>query len=221
MRLIKTIALLTGLGVAVLAGGQAEAARGGSSSRGTQVTRTAKAPGPAVRAARASAAPASRREVRAVAAPRAFRAVVPRVAARGADRGRAFAAAPLRGRAFTAAPSRGRIVAAAPLRGRMVVARAGSRQAKALPGTRHANRVLDRAEMRQMASAACLRRDSRGRCTGPRLAGFISSAQAAPAPARSWHAGLPASDGEQMACPEGTMATLARGHSDTIRCMPL
>ena len=36
-----------------------------------------------------------------------------------------------------------------------------------------------------------------------------------------WHAGLPAADGEQMDCPTGTMAVLARGHSDTFRCMPM
>jgi hypothetical protein len=36
-----------------------------------------------------------------------------------------------------------------------------------------------------------------------------------------WHAGLPAADGEQMDCPAGTMAVLARGHSDTFRCMPM
>ncbi|SHJ15728.1 hypothetical protein SAMN02745194_01881 [Roseomonas rosea] len=36
-----------------------------------------------------------------------------------------------------------------------------------------------------------------------------------------WHAGLPAADGEQMDCPSGTMAVLARGHSDTFRCMPM
>jgi hypothetical protein len=36
-----------------------------------------------------------------------------------------------------------------------------------------------------------------------------------------WHAGLPAPDGEQMDCPTGTMAILARGHTDTFRCMPI
>ncbi|MBB5693231.1 hypothetical protein [Muricoccus pecuniae] len=36
-----------------------------------------------------------------------------------------------------------------------------------------------------------------------------------------WHAGLPAPDGEQMDCPTGTMAVLARGHADTFRCMPM
>jgi hypothetical protein len=37
----------------------------------------------------------------------------------------------------------------------------------------------------------------------------------------SWQAGLPAADGEQRDCPVGTMSTLARGHDDVIRCMPM
>jgi len=37
----------------------------------------------------------------------------------------------------------------------------------------------------------------------------------------TWHAGLPAPDGEQTDCPSGTMAVLARGHADTFRCMPM
>jgi hypothetical protein len=37
----------------------------------------------------------------------------------------------------------------------------------------------------------------------------------------SWQAGLPAADGEQLDCPVGTMSTLARGHDDVIRCMPM
>ncbi|MBC9179302.1 hypothetical protein IBL25_20375 [Roseomonas ludipueritiae] len=37
----------------------------------------------------------------------------------------------------------------------------------------------------------------------------------------SWTAGLPAASGEQRDCPAGTMSTLARGHDDVIRCMPL
>jgi hypothetical protein len=37
----------------------------------------------------------------------------------------------------------------------------------------------------------------------------------------SWQAGLPAASGEQRDCPVGTMSTLARGHDDVVRCMPL
>jgi hypothetical protein len=36
-----------------------------------------------------------------------------------------------------------------------------------------------------------------------------------------WQAGLPAMTMEQRDCPIGTFATLARGHDDVIRCMPL
>ncbi|MGK7870701.1 hypothetical protein [Falsiroseomonas sp. E2-1-a20] len=36
-----------------------------------------------------------------------------------------------------------------------------------------------------------------------------------------WQAGLPAMTMEQRDCPVGTFATLARGHDDVIRCMPL
>ncbi|PWC29732.1 hypothetical protein [Teichococcus aestuarii] len=37
----------------------------------------------------------------------------------------------------------------------------------------------------------------------------------------SWQAGLPLASGTQRECPVGTLATLARGHDDVIRCMPL
>ncbi len=36
-----------------------------------------------------------------------------------------------------------------------------------------------------------------------------------------WQAGLPRPDYAQRECPEGTFATLARGHDDVVRCMPL
>ncbi|MBO1078691.1 hypothetical protein [Roseomonas haemaphysalidis] len=37
----------------------------------------------------------------------------------------------------------------------------------------------------------------------------------------SWQSGLPAASGDQRDCPAGTMSTLARGHADVVRCMPL
>ena len=44
------------------------------------------------------------------------------------------------------------------------------------------------------------------------------------APARSsvagWQSGLARADYAQRDCPEGTFATLARGHEDVVRCMP-
>lgn len=43
-------------------------------------------------------------------------------------------------------------------------------------------------------------------------------------PARSgvagWQSGLPVANYAQRECPEGTFATLARGHDDVVRCMP-
>jgi hypothetical protein len=36
-----------------------------------------------------------------------------------------------------------------------------------------------------------------------------------------WQAGLPPADRAQRECPDGTLATLARGHDDIVRCIPL
>lgn len=52
----------------------------------------------------------------------------------------------------------------------------------------------------------------------------VSAADRAPSRLANWHAGLPESGGGgggQRSCPEGTVATLARGHADTVRCLPL
>lgn len=58
------------------------------------------------------------------------------------------------------------------------------------------------------AVANCTRRNGRTVC----------------APARSsvagWQAGLPTVNYAQRECPDGTFATLARGHDDVVRCMP-
>lgn len=37
----------------------------------------------------------------------------------------------------------------------------------------------------------------------------------------SWQAGLPLASGTQRECPVGTISTLARGHDDVVRCLPL
>jgi hypothetical protein len=59
------------------------------------------------------------------------------------------------------------------------------------------------------ASAATVSRESmaRSRSRGRSIAG--------------WQAGLPRADFAQTECPDGTFATLARGHQDVVRCMPL
>ncbi len=58
------------------------------------------------------------------------------------------------------------------------------------------------------AVAQCTQRNGRNTC----------------APARSsvagWQSGLPVANYSQRECPEGTFATLARGHDDVVRCMP-
>ncbi len=38
----------------------------------------------------------------------------------------------------------------------------------------------------------------------------------------TWQSGLaPATNAQAQSCPAGTLATLARGHSDVVRCLPL
>ncbi len=59
------------------------------------------------------------------------------------------------------------------------------------------------------ASASCTRRNGRTVC-GPSRSGVAG-----------WQAGLPAVDYAQTDCPAGTFATLARGHENVVRCMPI
>ncbi|WP_372624016.1 hypothetical protein [Falsiroseomonas sp.] len=65
------------------------------------------------------------------------------------------------------------------------------------------------ATVSRQAASSCTRRNGRRVC----------------APARSsiagWQRGLPVANYTQRECPEGTLATLARGHDDVVRCMPL
>lgn len=62
---------------------------------------------------------------------------------------------------------------------------------------------------REAAAQACTRRNGRTNCAPPRdsIAG--------------WQVGLPRADNSQQSCPNGTFATLARGHDDVVRCMPI
>jgi pyruvate/2-oxoglutarate dehydrogenase complex dihydrolipoamide acyltransferase (E2) component len=59
------------------------------------------------------------------------------------------------------------------------------------------------------AAASCTRRNGRTVC-GPARSGIAG-----------WQAGLPVADYAQTDCPAGTFATLARGHENVVRCMPL
>jgi len=63
---------------------------------------------------------------------------------------------------------------------------------------------------------SCTRRNGRTVCT--------TTAARTTAPrerAVSWQRGLPTASNAQRACPSGTFATLARGHDDIVRCMPI
>jgi hypothetical protein len=115
---------------------------------------------------------------------------------------RSAAAAP--GRSATARQPGARPVAARAPDARSRVAR-GARQVSASDarGTRQA---ASRAGAGQrQAAASC-----RGRACAPRTR------------AVSWQGGLePATNAQAHACPTGTLATLAHGHSDIVRCMPL
>jgi hypothetical protein len=59
------------------------------------------------------------------------------------------------------------------------------------------------------AVAACTVRNGRRICAPPRN------------PVAGWQAGLPTVSYQQRECPAGTFATLARGHDDVVRCMPM
>ncbi len=59
-------------------------------------------------------------------------------------------------------------------------------------------------------SAACTRRNGRTVCGPARRDGVPG-----------WQAGLPVADFAQRECPAGTFATLARGHENVVRCMPI
>jgi hypothetical protein len=67
------------------------------------------------------------------------------------------------------------------------------------------------------ASAATVSRDASANCTrrnGRTVCGGRSGVA-------GWQAGLPAVDYAQTDCPAGTFATLARGHENVVRCMPI
>lgn len=171
---------------------------------------------------RANGTPA-RAKVTATAQPAMAKRPVP-AAATAPRGGRAQASAPSsRGRAAASAPARGRATASARASGRSTVAARtapASRKYAATPaqgrearltwtsyGGRHqADRFLSSAAA-ATPKAGCGKRSRRGGCGTSAV---------------SWHRDLPpAANVQAMACPAGTMATLATGHSDVVRCMPL
>jgi len=203
---LRTLVAFAGLALALAFGvGDAEAARRGEGAHVT-VSRSASAGRSGAKAVVAARGPSARPATARVASVPASRRGTTTTRQRAVI-SRAAAPRQVVGTARRAARSR-TLVAATGRKGGHAIRTAASRV------------QMNHREMRAMASNTCLRRDAGGRCTGARLAGFVSSAQAAQ-PGRSWHSGLPDVEAEQMACPEGTLATLARGHTDTIRCMPL
>jgi hypothetical protein len=129
-----------------------------------------------------------------------------RQAAPQATRTAASRAAAAPQRQAASRPTAVRQAAASPSRDARGTRQASTRQPAASPrdarGTRQA---ASRAGSRQQAAANC-----RGRNCAPRTRTV------------SWQGGLePATNAQAHACPSGTLATLAHGHSDIVRCMPL
>lgn len=106
---------------------------------------------------------------------------------------------------------------ARPATGRATEARQAARAGSRAVATRSAERAFTRG---RGAAAEPLRRDATVRAC-PRGARASRCGAAMPRPL-AWQAGLEPAAGVQMAaCPEGTVGTLARGHTNITRCMPL
>jgi hypothetical protein len=59
------------------------------------------------------------------------------------------------------------------------------------------------------ATGTCTRRDAQGRCVRTTASNT------------RWQGGLPPMTMAQQECPSGTVATLARGHANVVRCLPI
>jgi hypothetical protein len=131
----------------------------------------------------------------------------PALAARTSDRG---AGAAQRTKAVAAAPGN----AAKPARAHQRTAPAMSRKPERARGQGTSSSVRGRSTVardRRAATAAPCRRGQR-HCRGFQVA----------APTMRWSQGLiPAVGFQTVSCPAGTMATLATGHADVVRCMPI
>ncbi|WP_191083858.1 hypothetical protein [Roseococcus microcysteis] len=87
--------------------------------------------------------------------------------------------------------------------------RAAPRPAAAVPYSAPRNAARPDASGRQAAAQRCTTRNGRRVCTQTANASY------------RWTGGLAPAAMNQRACPEGTMATNAIGHSDITRCVPL
>lgn len=144
--------------------------------------------------------------------PTAGRADTARLPAASASRSvgnRSAAARPVAGHA-TAANSRLAFAPRAIASSRAVARSGSSRHAVAVPYSRNATALSPR-QLRQTAMASCTTRNGRRVC--------------APAITRTasmrWTGGLAPAAMSQAGCPDGTIATMAFGHNDITRCVPL
>lgn len=176
------------------------------------------------------AADAARRDERGT-TTRTAQAAKANPAAKPAEQARRPAATPTR---QAAAPSR---QVAAPSRQAAVNPRTAPGVRQAAPQRTQTARIQDHRGARQQvavirpgdvrsqrsgivirgAQAATISRESAGNCTrrnGRTVCGPRDSVA-------GWQSGLPVADNSQRSCPAGTFATLARGHDDIVRCMPI
>ncbi|NKE44517.1 hypothetical protein HB662_06995 [Roseomonas frigidaquae] len=194
---MRTI-LLALLTVLVLAPQAADAARRDERG-GTTASRTNAAASPASRAS-TRATPRSTSRAAATRSPAAARST-PRATTRAAARTTTTRAA---ARTTTRAAARTTTRAAA--RGSRSAARPTSRAARSQANARQA--TVRRGDVRTQRGGVVVR--GAAAATISRRSGIAG-----------WQAGLPAVTMAQRDCPVGTFATLARGHDDIVRCMPL
>ena len=138
---------------------------------------------------------------------------------------------PTAGRSAQAAPPQARTQTPAPRQARAEPARSRPAQRQVASNLRPGDvRTSTGGVLVRGASAATVSREAPATRAQPALA-RNAVAQCTPrngrsncAPARSsvagWQSGLPVANYAQRECPEGTFATLARGHDDVVRCMP-
>jgi hypothetical protein len=183
------------LGLCLLASMPTESQARGDARAAVQSSRPA-AP------ARIAPQPSRAAPVRSAVAPAGGAARQPALAARGASRQAASAASPRGGSRQPALASRG-------ASGRFEAAPGRGRQLAAVPYGRPMTQAP--AAYRQSAMASCTIRSGRRVCTS----GATRSV------ALRWGSDLGSPTMAQSSCPDGTIATIAIGHTNVVRCVPL
>ena len=89
----------------------------------------------------------------------------------------------------------------------MVAPRAG--MSRASPAPSYQSAMLRAPTSRFASMLACTTQRGRQVCGGTRTV------------AMRWSGGLAPAVGQQSSCPDGTMATLAVGHENVVRCVPM